>query len=96
MADTDGARVSSIRLDAATRARLAEELGFASGIDAIPEEIEIRAVTPEEAGVEESEVQGFDFLRLSNNVFVNPALTPSYSLAQLSLSSNRWAIVTII
>jgi hypothetical protein len=96
MSETDGVRVSSIKLDAATRARLAEELGFSSGIDAIPEEIEIRAVTPEEAGVEDSEVQGFDFLRLNNNVFLNPALTPSYLPSRLVLSPNRWAIVTII
>jgi hypothetical protein len=96
MAETDGVRVSSIKLDAATRARLAQELGFASGIDAIPEEIEIRAVTPAEAGVEESEVETFDFQRLNNNVFLNPVLTPSLLQSRLVLSPNRWAIVTII
>lgn len=105
MADTTEPRISSITLDEATRARIAQELGFAAGIDAVPAEIAIAAVDPEEAGIEEPEVGGFSFLRGENSVYLNPALTPAVTPERFSGSnlgragppaSDRWLIVTVI
>jgi hypothetical protein len=104
MSDTTAPRVSSIRLDDATRARIAEELGFAGGIDAVPAEIAIAAVEPEDAGVDEPEVGGFSFLRAQNPVYVNPSVTPAVTPGRFASferqadlgSAERWTIVTVI
>jgi|tagenome__1003787_1003787.scaffolds.fasta_scaffold20825968_3 hypothetical protein len=103
MADTSEPRISSITLDEATRARIAQELGFANGIEAVPTEIAIVAVDPEEAGQErDSEVTGFADLRSSNTVFYNPSVTPAVMPQQYvaprptQTSGNRWVMVTVI
>ena len=106
MSDSTAPRVSSITLDDATRARIAQELGFANGIDAVPAEISIAAIAPEEAGVEEPEVGGFSFLRAENPVYFNPSVTPAVTpdrfvssefARQGNLGSGeRWLIVTVI
>jgi hypothetical protein len=101
MSDTTAPRISSITLDEATRARIAEELGFAGGIDAVPAEIAIAAVDPEEAGVEEPEVGGFSFLRAQNSIYFNPTVTPAVTPERFGREANfgsadRWLIVTVI
>jgi hypothetical protein len=101
MSDTTAPKVSSITLDEATRARIAEELGFAGGIDAVPAEIAIAAVDPEEAGVEEPEVGGFSFLRSQNPIYFNPSVTPAMRPERFEREANfgsadRWLIVTVI
>jgi hypothetical protein len=102
MAESTEPKISSITLDDATRARVAQELGFADGIDAVPAEIAIVAVQPEEAGLEESEVSGFSLLRQSNAVFYNPSVTPAVSANRYQSTyvsapaQNRWVMVTVV
>ncbi len=103
MADTTEPRISSITLDEATRARIAQELGFANGIDAVPTEIAIIAVDPEEAGQQQDdEVTGFDAIRSNNTVYYNPSVTPAVAPEQFATprlgetGGNRWFMVTVI
>ena len=105
MSDSTAPKVSSISLDRATRARIAEELGFAGGVDAVPEEIKIAAVAPEDAGVEEPEVGGFSFLRQQNPFYFNPSVTPAVTAETFERSefaraasgpSASWFIVTVV
>jgi hypothetical protein len=106
MSNSTAPKVSSIVLDEATRARIAQELGFAGGVDAVPEEIKIAAVTPEDAGVEEPEVGGFTFLRQQNPYFINPSVTPAVTAERFehfdfgrqaqSGPAASWFIVTVI
>ncbi len=105
MSDTTAPKVSSIALDEATRARIAQELGFAGGIDAVPSEITIAAVSPEEAGIEEPEVGGYAFLRAQNPVYVNESVTPALTAERFASTdfgrnalgqADRWLIVTAI
>jgi hypothetical protein len=102
MAETSEPRISSITLDEATRARIAQELGFGDGIDAVPTEIAIVAVDPEAAGHErDDEVTGFADLRSSNTVYYNPSVTPAvipeqFVSSRLAQGGARWLMVTVI
>ena len=94
-------KVSRIKLDDETRARVAKELGFAAGIEAVPDEIAIVAVDPQDAGHEEEpEVSGYALsVRNANNVFLNPMLTPALSpdrLASAGLVSPKTMVVATV
>jgi hypothetical protein len=80
MSQTSEPKVSTIKLDEATRARIAKELGFKAGLEAVPEEINIVGIDPKEAGLpdEDPEVEGFMQFAQTNNTFYSPAMTPTY------------------
>jgi hypothetical protein len=88
-------RVAKITLDEATRTRIAAELGYKSGLDAVPEEIVLVAVDPKDAG-HAGDVSGFLDLRRTNRVFLNQQLTPYLSadrLARTGLVNQRRFVI---
>ena len=74
-------KVSTLKLDEATRARIAKELGVPTGLKWVPEEITFMAVDAKEAG--ESEVQGHAY-GLADSVYYSPTTTPSLSVGKIA------------
>jgi len=74
-------KISTIKLDQATRARVAKELGVPTGIDWVPEEITFMTVDPEEAGRPEVEGHAYGIAR---RVVFNPAVTPNVTLGKIA------------
>jgi len=79
--EPDKFKVSTIKLDEATRARIAKELGVPTGLKWVPEEITFMAVDAKEAG--ESEVQGHAY-GLADSVYYSPSITPNLSVGRIA------------
>jgi hypothetical protein len=97
MAEPSQFRVSTIKLDEATRARIYKELGLQAGLDVVPQEITLVAVDRESAGFQEPETQGYG---LGATAFANPTLAPNVTPQVLArsgfMAQRRWVIPTVI